>query len=62
MSYPSASNVPTTQSVGANVLIKWVAPYSGGIGVAITGYKILIKNNQGQMVEDLTHCDGMNNL
>ena len=38
MSYPSASNVPTTEVDGANVKISWDTPYSGGIGVEITSY------------------------
>ena len=38
VSYPSASNVPTTEVDGSNVRISWEKPYSGGIGVPITGY------------------------
>ena len=59
MSYPSASNVPTTQTIGANVRIDWDAPYSGGIGISISAYKILIKNANGDFVEDLDYCDGL---
>lgn len=58
MSYPSASNVPKTESIGANVRISWNAPYSGGIGVEILKYQVLIRDSTGDMVESLEHCDG----
>ena len=59
MSYPSASNIPTTETEGANVRINWNAPYSGGIGIPITAYKILIKNSDGDFIEDTDNCDGL---
>lgn len=58
MSYPSASNVPTTESVGANVRISWEAPYSGGIGVTIESYQVLIKDSEGNFSEDTDNCNG----
>ena len=60
MSYPSASNVPVTEVVGANVRISWEAAYSGGIGIDVQSYQILIKDKQGNMVEDLDNCNGAN--
>ena len=58
MSVPSASNVPVTEVIGADVRISWEAPYSGGIGVEILSYQILIKDSNGNMVEDTVHCNG----
>ena len=58
LSIPSASNVPTTTVDGVNVRISWEKPYSGGLGVPITGYKILIKDSTGNLVEDKDSCDG----
>ena len=60
MSYPSASNVPTIEVIGANVRIRWQVPYSGGLGIPIIGYEILIKDKNGNMVEDTVNCDGQN--
>ena len=62
MSYPSASNVPVTEVVGSDVRISWDAPYSGGIGVEITRYQILIKDFEGNFIEDLDYCDGENDV
>lgn len=59
MSYPSASNVPTTTVVGADVKISWNEPYSGGLGVPILAYKILIKDSTGEFVESVDNCDGL---
>jgi hypothetical protein len=42
------------------VRIDWDTPYSGGIGIPITAYKILIKNKDGDFVEDTENCDGLN--
>jgi hypothetical protein len=44
--------------IGADVRIKWLAPYTGAQGVAITGYHILLKRKDGQMVFDAS-CDGL---
>ena len=60
MSYPSASNVPITKSIGADVTISWEAPYSGGLGVDILAYQILIKDAEGNLVENTEYCDGAN--
>ena len=60
MTYPSASNVPETEVVGDQVRISWEAPYSGGQGVPIIAYQILIKQKDGTFVEDSTNCDGVN--
>lgn len=59
MSYPSASNVPTTQVIDDNVKISWNKPYSGGLGIPITRYNILIKDSSGNLVEDPINCNGM---
>ena len=59
MSYPSASNVPLTESSGADVKISWEAPYSGGIGIEILSYQILVKDSEGNLVEDTVNCNGV---
>ena len=58
MNYPSASNVPATESDQANVKVSWEAPYSGGIGVPILSYQVLIRDSTGNFIEDTVNCNG----
>jgi hypothetical protein len=44
--------------VGTDVKIAWTAPYSGGSGVAITSYSILIRKHDSTFVSYLPACDG----
>lgn len=37
---PEAIGAPTTTNSGDQVTIKWLAPYTGGSGIAITSYEI----------------------
>lgn len=58
MTEPHATNQPTTTVVGDSVQISWDLAYSGGSGIGITGYHVLIKRKDGSFTEDLTNCDG----
>lgn len=42
MQKPNAPNVPVTTVSGTDVIITWDEPYTGGIGVTISGYDVLI--------------------
>ena len=37
---PHMVSLPQTSNNGVQVLIKWVAPYSGGVNISITSYEI----------------------
>jgi hypothetical protein len=37
---PKTTGVPKTSNVGQFVEIRWLAPYSGGVGVKIISYEI----------------------
>lgn len=49
--------VPITFVNDNYVTIKWVEPYSGGAGVQITAYEVLIKTKFGNFVPS-AECDG----
>lgn len=53
-------NVASTNSaVDTSVRISWDAPTnSGGTGVVIISYKILLRKKDGTFIEDKTSCDG----
>jgi hypothetical protein len=59
----TAMNVPTTPvSVtttmsGTSVMIAWTAPYSGGSGITITSYDILIQKSDATFIS-YSACDG----
>ena len=41
-----------------SIKIDWIAPYSGGQGIPITSYDILITKADGSTVRYLPNCDG----
>jgi len=43
--------------LGDQVRIKWVEPYSGGVGVQITAYEIELKTKTGEFLSH-DECDG----
>lgn len=53
--------MPFTSNQGKSVKITWSAPYSGGIGIKITSYEILIRNKENNFVST-AECDGTNPL
>lgn len=42
-----------------NIKITWSAPASNNFAT-VTGYKITIKDSNGNFIEDLNYCNGMN--
>lgn len=56
---PHATNLPVTAVAGDKVKISWDLAYSGGSGIPITAYKILIKRKDGTFIEDLINCNGL---
>ena len=54
---PHALDVPQTIVNDNYVTILWAEPYSGGAGVLITAYEIMIKNKQGDFLSS-EECDG----
>jgi hypothetical protein len=58
MTEPHAPLIPTTANVGSNVRIRWYAPYSGAMGVDITGYYVLIKKKDGTFTFN-NNCNGL---
>lgn len=49
----------TTIVVKNNVLISWIKPYSGGVGISIISYTIQIKRKDGIFVT-AAECNGTN--
>jgi len=53
---PAQLAAPVTSVDGTSVKVEWGTADDGG--VAVTAYKILLKNSGGSWVEELTSCDG----
>jgi hypothetical protein len=53
-------NVMTANNVGATtVRVSWDQPLNtGGTGISIEAYKVLLKKQDGTFIEDTTVCDG----
>jgi hypothetical protein len=53
---PDEPSAPTTTIDGYNVVINWAAPSDNGS--PITGFKVLIRQNNLVYTEELVNCDG----
>lgn len=53
---PSAPTAPTTSVSGSNIIVNWVAPYTGAS--RITSYLITIRAANGTYLSSVADCNG----
>lgn len=58
MTLPSQVNTVITTNENADIKIYWDVPFSGGLGVPIIGYEVLIMKSDSSFVSYPATCDG----
>lgn len=48
----------TTSYDGTNIKVSWLLPYTGGNGIAVTSYDILLMKVDGSQIRFVPNCDG----
>ena len=58
MRVPAQGTPVTTSMLGDKAILTWAEPYTGGLGVPVSAYTILIRDGLQQLAEETALCDG----